>query len=179
MWVRFRLKLARLFRQLLNMFKYLLSLLIFLIPLPAFALSCMQPSIPLSYQQHSQAAEAYGVFAGTFQPMGPLPQVDGYNDEAEATYSADYLFYGSQILLNSDRQIGSTPIEVRLECAGPWCPNFFETQIDTLAFIELDGSGAPSVLHVGACPGTLFQDTPENRDQIRACMAGRACETQF
>lgn len=161
------------------MIRRLFFALLPLIPAQALALSCMMPDLAWPYQFYDEAEETYGVFAGTLIPQGPLPEVLPYDEEGPGVHTSTYGFEGVQILLQKQHAIDLSLIELRLECAGPWCPNFPQPSQDVLAFIEVDADGVPETLHIGACGGSVFEDTPENRAQVQACMRGEACMPKY
>ncbi len=154
-----------------------------LFPAQALALSCMELDIAWSYQFYDEAKESYGVFAGTLTPEGLIPDVPSYDETSDsldgAEHSATYGLEGLQMFADQNRSIDLTSIEVRLQCSGPWCPGFPQRLEQVLAFIEVDDAGAPATLHIGACGGSLFDDTPENRAQVQACMRGEACIPKY
>ena len=154
--------------------RWLTCTLALMVPLPALALSCMQPSVTRSYVQFAAAEEAYIVVHGrltldeTALPKGmtqsPPPP--------ELTPVAGHL-RGSALTKQGFVHPFDRDVVLEVACLGPWCGSA-ASGTSVLAFIRKDAEGY--ALEVGPCGGAVFPEpTEEQLGKVRACFRGQAC----
>ncbi|KIN65455.1 hypothetical protein Z945_498 [Sulfitobacter noctilucae] len=152
----------------------LLFAIALLAPAPAFALSCMAPSVERSFAQFQEAEEVYIVVHGklNFDPellpegmtQDPLPP--------ELTLVSAHL-KGASLTTDGFVRSYDQPVTLEVSCAGPWCGNA-KTGEDIVAFVRKDEDGY--ALAIRPCGGAVFgSPEPEMLQQLHTCFVGKEC----
>ncbi|MEM6372436.1 MAG: hypothetical protein AAF727_06620 [Pseudomonadota bacterium] len=148
---------------------------VMVLPLPAFALSCMQHGVTDAFQQAAAAEEGYVPVIGTldFDPE-QVPRVDwSQQGEVPPVTLIPATFSGEAYGPRGVAQPFEADVVLEVRCSGPWCAQ--PKPGATLAFLRKTSHSY--VLLDDACGAFLFGDPkPADKQQLRDCLAGRACE---
>lgn len=152
-------------------------ILLMILPLPAFALSCMPHGVTNAYQEAEGADEGYVPVLGAldFDPdLLPPMDLSGQTDVPPVTL-IPATFKGEALTVRGISQPFETDVVLEVQCSGPWCPQ--PQPGEMLGFLRQTSHSY--VLHTNACGGFLFgRPTTEQVQQVRDCLAGRACDAR-
>lgn len=147
---------------------------------PASALSCMKPSIEMSYNGWADAKDRYFIATGKLTPLSPLPKVPNAgqlsaNPGAKPDLRAVYRFEGELIGIEDNTPLNHV-VWVKVDCAGPWCGNFPKTsKASVFAFKHMPDYTLEASF--GPCGGNIFEDTSGAIEkQVKSCMVEGRCE---
>lgn len=140
---------------------------------PAWALSCLAPSVAGAYRFAAESPADYAIAVGALSASGPSNPPEGavaiggdINAMAGYTQPAgfDGRFFGGEAF-NLPRQVNVT---VEVSCVGPWCGSFQNVPYG-LFFLRRDADGSYA-LEARACPGNVFHDpTDADLRQVVTC----------
>lgn len=159
--------------------RIILSSLIIAFTGQASALSCVPWDAAGAYSRAAESERRFVIGHGQFlRTSNDMPgPTDPHAPEAQP-YSFDALFIGNL----ASRAGFNAPVElevsVEVVCMAHWCGGIDEGQ-EALVFLEVDEDRNYSLVS-GPCPFSFIPNpSREDLSQITACMAGRACESQF
>ncbi|AXI43845.1 hypothetical protein [Sulfitobacter sp. SK011] len=143
-------------------------------PLPALALSCVQPSVVATYERAQESTDAYVVVHGRlvvdqrkFLRAGASSQNPAEMTRIPATIE------GRALLKTGFNAPFKRGITLEVACFGPWCESV-ENGADVLAFLRRDAAGY--VLAIDPCGGDVFA-TPQVAmlKQVERCFRRGQC----
>lgn len=141
---------------------------------PAFALSCLRPSIEQSFAVADAAPEQYVLGLGTLSVPGASglpPAVSG--DQNPQDIKVEGRFTGRLASANGFDHSGDMPVELHITCAGPWCGGVPDGEV--LVFLER-GDGLHH-LTLGPCPQFALSKDDTTEARALSCLAGE-CDAQ-
>lgn len=152
---------------------FLVSLM-FLLPLPAFALSCLAPSVERSFAQFDAAEEVYVVVHGRLTlDEKDLPKNLGLDQNPPRLTILPGRLRGSSLTKAGFVLPFDQELSLEVSCIGPWCGSARNGE-DVLAFVRKDAEGY--ALAVNPCGGAVFgTPKPEMLKQVRSCLRTGAC----
>ncbi len=145
-----------------------------LAPLPAFALSCMAPSVERSFARFEAEDDAYIVVHGrlTFN-MKALPKRMTQNVQPPQRTDVTARLKGSSLTKSGFTLPFDQTVTLEVTCTGPWCGGA-RTGEDVLAFLRKGENGY--ALAVSPCGGAVFgTPKPAMLKQARQCLTGGTC----
>ena len=133
---------------------------------PAWALSCLRPSVASSTAQAMSAEDTFRIVVGRFDFDPVEPPTDGPPEETLRRAEFD----GRALTGDGFTAATTGEVMLRFGCAGPWCGSL-EPGVETLAYlVQEEGAW---VLDVEACPRWAFTDPTEAQlETVRACVSG-------
>lgn len=149
-----------------------LALLSLVAAQPAFALSCLAPSVARSAAEAVSAEEIFHIAVGTFAyDEVELPAGDASIEPAETSIPA--VFEGRALTQAGFTGEISGEVILQVECIGPSCGSV-PADTDTLAFFR--ESAGEMVLDVDACPNWVYPEPTEAQlETVRACVLDGDC----
>lgn len=156
------------------MMRFILLALALMTPLPALALSCIEPSVERSFQEYSDASETYVVVHGrlTFD-SDKLPKSDFETQITPRMTKIPSLLIGKSL----NRQGFALPFDHRITlevaCFGPWCGTAQDGG-DVLAFLRKEADGY--ALAITPCGGGAYRG-PSGKmlRAVEQCFRGGEC----
>lgn len=139
------------------------------------ALSCLAPDVARSFTQAANAEERYIILLGTFafEEAGEEAGKGRPSARQDAEFQSD--FDGQYLTQDGFQTAPTLAVDLRFTCAGIWCGTMQSYGAQVLAFVEQTDAGY--TLDIGPCGGQAFTDpTPEQVNQVVACMRGDTCE---
>ena len=143
-------------------------------PLPAFALSCLAPSVERSFARADAAEERYVVVHGRLTlDAKALPRGGSGEVQPPEMTQVKAVLLGKSLNLEGFKVPFDQEITLEVACFGPWCGSV-QNGLDMLAFVRKEGEAY--ALDVNPCGGSVF-GAPQ-RSMLRAvktCMRGGDC----
>lgn len=130
---------------------------------PASALSCLQPTIPVSYGAANDRTATFRIAVGELTPEH-LGTRGGGAQQVPATFTGRF-FNGAGFGGASEQ----SAVTIEVNCTASWCGSV-QAVSDGLFFFRQDAGGL--VLEANACPLFVYPDvTGAMRRQVIACHA--------
>jgi len=156
------------------MMRCLLLVLSLFLASPAFALSCMRPSVEAAFMRVHEAAEIYVPVLGQF--TGFEPRKDSKSPTPEDRVFTAH-FSGSTFTSRGKGRALDIKVAVTETCLASWCPHL-PANTEMLTFLRRDGDGY--AIEINACGGNAFSDpTPDQIKSMRACLSKMTCRDPF
>jgi hypothetical protein len=134
--------------------RYLGLILALLAPAPAFALSCMAPSVEHSYASYAAAEETYVVIHGRLTlDMSKLPRGVVNNRMPPEQTNVKGHIGGLMLTEAGFTQPFEQDLTLEVSCLGRWC-GMVQNGEDVLAFVRKDAQGY--ALAVNPCGRAVF-----------------------
>lgn len=154
----------------------------------ASALSCLRPDLARTMESVKKSDDNYYILVGTIAST-PLPRTKNRAVTSGKTgalnaparplngigaHTLPGVFKG--VILASDplkdTQAADLPIEIVVNCAGPWCGSAPASDREVIAFVKERADG-PLLLEVSACPDNVFYIKPDDGkvEKIRGCFS--------
>jgi hypothetical protein len=148
-----------------------------LVPWPAFALSCLPPSVERSYAQAAAAAEDYVVVHGRLTlDMDMLPRSRLSDQQPPEMTWINGALVGKSLSQSGFKVPFDHKITLEVACLGPWCGSAQNGE-DILAFVRKDG--ADYALEINPCGGNV-SGAPKRKmlKTVATCMREGVCSAQ-
>nr|WP_275116191.1 hypothetical protein [Aliiroseovarius subalbicans] len=145
------------------------------LPAPALALSCMPYHVSDAYRDAAASADAYVIVRGVLSfDEGLLPKVDWeHQQDTPQNTLFEAQFDGHALTRNGFFSPFTQPIQVDVQCFGPWCSHLTSGQ-DYLAFLKQTEGGF--LLETNPCGGFAFgQPSKDMLRQVQTCQRGGRC----
>lgn len=156
------------------MIRHLALILALLAPLPAFALSCMAPSVERSFARADAAEESYVVVHGRLTlHEKALPRGGNGEFQPPELTKIDAILSGKSLTLEGFKVPFDQEITLDVACFGPWCGSVRNGE-DVLVFLRKEG--ARYALDVNPCGGSVF-GAPSRKmlKKAKTCLRGGPC----
>lgn len=140
---------------------------------PALALSCLRPDVARTYNQASEAEQAYVVVSGALRfDETRLPENDGTkNDRRNVTIPAR--LEGTSLSRAGFTTPFARDITLEVRCFGPWCGGA-QSGVEYLVFLEKHGRNL--VMVADPCGSWAFPEpSAEQVRQVETCIGGLEC----
>lgn len=134
----------------------------------AMALSCMRPDLGQAMEEAKASDKYYSIFVGKFSPQyGMWPKQKDRANSRKRSSSLAGIFDGYALSPDPqfDQPMTRVPVEVQVNCAGPWCGQ--PPSGEVIAFVENLPNGRYQ-LSIEACPNT-FPSEPKSIEKLRTC----------
>ena len=145
-----------------------------LIPAQAFALSCVRPSVELSYATATKSTETYLLGTGilTFDQNAVPRSTVGVERPAQLTRVPASISGKAFTGAGFDQKFEAN-VELVVRCVQSWCP-VIASDIEHLVFLKEAETGY--ILSMDPCGGAAFPEpTPAMLDQVLACFNDGNC----
>ncbi|SPJ23091.1 hypothetical protein [Palleronia abyssalis] len=140
---------------------------------PAFALSCLAPSVAQSTREAVQSDERYRIVLGTFTYDEVSLPADGTQGRQT---SIPAVFEGDALTLEGFDDPTKDQVVLQVECITNVCGSI-TPGVPTLAFLRQDGDDV--VLDVNACPQWVFTDPSSQQiATVVECITGEGCPVE-
>jgi hypothetical protein len=156
------------------MIRALLVVFGMLAPLPALALSCMEPSVERSYAQADASEDFYVVVHGRVSlDTKLLPHSRGGETQPPEMTLIQGVLVGKSLSKRGFKLPFDHNITLEVACFGPWCGSIQNGE-DVLAFVRKDGEAY--VLGVNPCGGDIFS-APKRKalKTVQKCLRSGGC----
>ena len=140
---------------------------------PALALSCLRPDVARTYNQASEAEQAYVVVSGALRfDETRLPENDGTNnDRRNVTIPAR--LEGTSLSRAGFTTPFARDITLEVRCFGPWCGGA-RSGVEYLVFLEKHGRKL--VMVADPCGSWAFPEPSADQvRQVETCIGGLEC----
>ncbi len=152
---------------------FLTSMALVLAAGPALALSCLRPDVARTYNQASEAEQAYVVVTGALRfDAARLPENDGTSQDRRVVTIPARL-EGTSLSRAGFTTPFARDISLEVSCFGPWCGGA-QSGVEYLVFLEK--RGRDYVMVADPCGSWAFPEpSAEQVEQVEACIGGLEC----
>lgn len=144
----------------------------------AMALSCVRPDVARMMEDAKASDKTYNIFVGKFVPRsGDWPKMHTSSNQYRpnpARISTLFKGYALSQASRYDSQLSNFPVDVQINCSGPWCGSGPYGEV--IAFVE-NMPGGRYQLTVNACPTHVINNQPGYIDKLRGCF-DQTCQTE-
>jgi hypothetical protein len=150
------------------------ALILSCLPVSTFALSCMPHSVEAAFKQAQTDAATFVVVQGRIDfDSAQVPAKRSRADPDPETTVINATLTGFSLSDEGFRTPYNKPVQVVLDCFGPWCANV-QRGGQVLAFVQTGGGGR--TISTNPCGGYLFDNpTLKMIRAARTCFSGGAC----
>ena len=159
------------------MMRALVIVAVLLAPLPAFALSCLPPSVERSYAQADASKDDYVVVHGRLTlDMDRLPRRRSNDQQPPEMTQIKGALIGMSLSQAGFKLPFDHEVTLEVACFGPWCGSAKNGE-DVLAFVRKDG--ARYTLEINPCGGNVFGEPKRKMlKAVERCMRKGGCSAQ-
>ncbi|MGJ8615865.1 MAG: hypothetical protein ACSHWS_03430 [Sulfitobacter sp.] len=154
--------------------RVLALLLALAIPLPAFALSCLAPSVEATYERAHKSPDAYVVVHGRLVVNEhKMPKTGSASQNPPEMTRIPATIRGQSLSKSGFHAPFEQNLTLEVACFGPWCGSV-ASGADVLAFIRRDTGGY--ALEINPCGGDVFVNPqPAKLKQVTRCFKRGRC----